>query len=391
MKITVPKEFTQRTVLYLSILISATLDILFTCDILPNSNGMRALRYLMLVLPIVLCITAYLTKGIRKKFVPELKRAIMMTVVLLIVSLIKSINVGRMTVESFLQLFQIFIPFLYAYIVVNDLNERMILSLMRILLAITTIGYLIWIIKNASHGIRFSFSILGIESPFECGNIAEVASGLAAFFIYYRKKAPISCMIAVIMNLMISKRILIFMMLVLLICTMLDKQDDKISNRTLNIAIFGTVACVWVLYMLYQPENAMEFERIFKVSPVALSVGRVYRLWYCLERGFRSYGLASTTAFLSENSVGYLGFEFEMDLIRFMYELGTIAVAAFVYTYLKNTRNNKYCFILILFCLLNLLMANGIVKYLGYTYRLITIALINYGEPFQIQLREKNK
>ena len=106
-------------------------------------------------------------------------------------------------------------------------------------------------------------------------------------------------------------------------------------------------------------------------------MSRIYRLWYVLEQGFQSYGLGTTSVFINSANVGYLGYEFEMDFIRIMFELGRIAIAAFVFSYLKITRRNKYAFYLICLCFLNLLMANGLVKYWGWTMRIVTIALIN--------------
>lgn len=392
-KIVIPRGTNQRTFLYFSLIFSATLDIAITCDILPNSSVVRALRYIAIILPITLCITNYLTRNLRQrdKFKLEVRRAAIMIAILFVLSVIRSIGENKITIESFIQLFQIFVPFLYAYIIVNDLNEKIIISLMKALLIITAAGYLIWIAKNYGREVAFSFSILGISSPFECSDMAEVASGLSAFFIYYRKKAPISCAVAIIMNLMISKRMLILMMLVLLVCTVMKKQNEKVSNRILNCTILCFVIGIQGLYTLYQPQNIVKFVRIFGVSPEVLSVSRIYRLWYCIEQGFKSYGLASTSLFLASQNVTYLGLDFEMDLIRIMYELGIFAVAVIVYTYIKTSRNNKYCYLMMLFCLFNLLMANGIVKYLGYTYRLITIASITYSESLKYQSVERKK
>lgn len=378
MKIVVPNRINQYGFLYYAIVLSAIIDAVNSSGLLPNTSLLRIVRYFFIVFPVLLCLSLYLKKNNGNRLLgEELKRAEIMIVVLLFLSIAKSFVAKQFTMESIIQLFQIFVPFVYAYLVINSIGEKLIFSLMKLLLGITIFGYCVWIINNLAYrDVGFSISLLGITSPFECGEFAEVASGLAAFFIYYRKKTPICCAIAVLMNLLMAKRILILMMIVLFMITMLDRQDDNISEKKINIATIFFIIFTVLVYLVYQPRNAMFFENLFGIGPEIFSMGRVYRLWYCMERGFASYGLASTSEYLSGLAYNYLGNEFEMDLVRIIYELGYFAVVIIIYTYLKMSKNNKYCFYLVLFCLLNLLMANGIVRYLAYTYRFITIAMI---------------
>ena len=137
---------------------------------------------------------------------------------------------------------------------------------------------------------------------------------------------------------------------------------------------------IYSTYNLYLPQNASYIKLNYGIDLSKFTMSRILRLWYLIENCFVSYGLGSTTEYIESLHLSYLGHELEMDFIRIMYELGIIAVIVFIYIYLRITKRNIYSFCLMNLCFLNLLMANGLVKYWGWTMRILTIGLINYYE-----------
>lgn len=268
---------------------------------------------------------------------------------------------------------------------------------MKLALVLTWIGYIleVGVVNFFDLSNYLSISFISSYSVFENSTYAEIASGLAAYFIYNRKRAPFSAVFAIALNLLIFKRVFCLMVLVLLGICLMKKKDDIVSERVIKWTGIFWCVLIFGVYFLYQPATVQWFNEKFGIDLVAFTMSRIYRLWYVLEQGFQSYGLGTTSVFINSSNVGYLGYEFEMDFIRIMFELGPIAIAVFVFSYLKITRRNKYAFYLICLCFLNLLMANGLVKYWGWTMRIVTIALINNydekGRQIQPIPYKKNK
>ena len=279
-----------------------------------------------------------------------------------------------------MQLFQIIVPFVFTYVLINEMNSDNIESFMKIALWVTTVGYLAAVIANLNSLTSvFNVSIFSSYSPFENSTYAEIASGLAAYFIYFRKKMPRYAFIAVVLNFLIFKRVLMLMAIILLIISLQGKQDEEVSKRMFKISVVSWILLIVSTYFLYQPETAQMLKSRYNIDLASFTMARIYRLWYVYETNFISYGLGSTQEYINSQRLSYLGFDFEMDFIRIMFELGIVAIIVFVYLYLSITKRNKYAFYLINLCFINLLMANGLLKYWGWTVRLVTIALINYN------------
>ena len=98
---------------------------------------------------------------------------------------------------------------------------------------------------------------------------------------------------------------------------------------------------------------------------------------------FESYRLGSTTQYLTKAfNLGLtgksLGVTLELDLIKILMELGILGVTIFVISYFEITRKNLYSYFVISLLFLQLLMANGLTRYLEFSIILTTIALIHY-------------
>lgn len=378
----------------MSFIVSIILETIVDMELIPDNQTVKIIQYVVLLGPVAL---SFLRMGIDRKgfanklFWTELKAGLIVVGVFLTFSLHKSIMAGHFSFESVMQLFQIIVPFLFTYVLINELSESDIEKFMKVALWMTFIGYVVAVSANFSSFINIlSISIFNSYSPFENSTFAEIASGLGAYFIYYRKKMPGYTIFVVILNLLIFKRVLMLMTLMLLIISLANKQKEEVSEKLMGAAYIGWPILIISFYKLYQPETVQMIIKKFGFDFVTFSTYRIYRLWYVLETNFVSYGLGSTTEYINSRNLSYLGSEFEMDFVRLLFELGIIAIIIFVWAYLYITKRNKYAFWLMNFCFLNLLMANGLLKYWGWTMRLITIALINYGTESLNQSKQEN-
>ena len=381
-KIKIPNVHSPRFILWLGFILSYFSEILIGMRVIPDNNIVKLVQYVIILFPIGLNFLIMVLNKMPVLFYNELISGVVLIAVLGALSLYYSLRSGKFAFESIMQLIQIILPFFYAYLMINLFNLEEIKEFMIVALFLTWIGYIsnVGISKFFDLSNYFSISYLTSYSAFENSTFAEVASGLAAYFMYNVKKMPILAALALLLNLFIFKRVFVLMAVVLFVLTLMNKQNDLMNEKLINIAKIFWCVVVFLLYFIYQPSVAKLISNRFGFDLVGFTMARIYRLWYVIEQGFKSYGLGSTSLFIHSKGLSYIGAEFEMDFIRIMFELGPIAIIAIVFTYLKIIRRNKYSFFLICFCFLNLLMANGFVMYWGWSMRLITIAIINnYG------------
>ena len=122
---------------------------------------------------------------------------------------------------------------------------------MKLALVLTWIGYIleVGLVNFFDLSNYLSISFISSYSLFENSTYAEIASGLAAYFIYNRKRAPFSAALAILLNLLIFKRVFFLMILVLLGICIMKKKDDIVSERVIKWT--GIFWCVFNFRSLF--------------------------------------------------------------------------------------------------------------------------------------------
>lgn len=303
-------------------------------------------------------------------YIFELKRIGMVIVVFGGISIFKIYQTKSFTFKTIEELMQLAIPVLYTFFIINFMNLKDIIRLMKYALAISLLAYVFSIgIGKFTISNFLSISFVNSYSPFESAPFAEIASSLAAFFIYYRNKSPKGAIISFIFCFLVFKRMLLIQAIILIIVSILNLKDKNISKILIFFSKVIFLVSTLIFYFILQEKNAMVFEKYFGVNIGEFTMGRVYRIWYPL-RGFVSYGFGSTTE--------VLGYNLELDLIKILMELGIIALMIFVYCYFDLCRNNLYSFLIIGCIFANLLFASCLTSTVGWIFRMICIATIYY-------------
>ncbi|HFH9843864.1 TPA: hypothetical protein ACGOOQ_001755 [Streptococcus suis] len=395
MKIRVPKANSVSFWLLASLLAAFTLEILVQTTIINDSSFTKVIQYLLLFIPIFLCSLQVVFNNIigkkskkseKLKFGYELKRGIFLGIVFLLSTLWYSYSASRFSLNSILEVFQITFPFIFTFVVINFLDRNNLHSFMKFALLIVCVGLLF---DEGDKLLVFSnyikVSILNSYSPFENSIFPQFAAPLGVYFIYNMKKSPYMTALALFINFLIFKRVLLIMLFLLFFFKLLNLDDRwaKLGKLTYIYAVFWFLI-VSLTYYMYLPENSPHFERLLNVDFAHFTVGRIYRFWYVHEQGFSSYGLGSAREFLFSRNLAYVGYDFELDFIKTMFEIGPIAVATYILTMVKICRQNLYALAVVNFYFLNFLMANGMYQYWSLIFILITIACINYGSNLQV-------
>ena len=223
--IKIPKLNSVKFLLLFSIFVSFTFEIIVGQSSL--NIILKGIKYIFMLIPILLSLLEILLNRKRKyMFKSELKIGLVMVIVLLILSLYYSVKEAMFSLESIIELVQMFFPFIISFLLINFISEDDIILFMKYALVITIIGYIIYEFKSGVNLFSIKnylkISLINSYSPFENDSFAEIASALSAFFIYYRKKLPGFCFFSIILNFLIFKRVLLLMTILLFIITLFD-------------------------------------------------------------------------------------------------------------------------------------------------------------------------
>ncbi len=351
------------------------------------SSIFKLLKYGSAGIALSVCCVQFIffSKNREIKFLREIKRTVLMVGWFAAVSVLCAYRVGMYTNKTFEELFQLVLPFTFAFFAVNLLSFDEILSAMKLCLVISFLSYLISL-KDSINSINeiLNISLISSHSPFESSDYAEMASGLSAFFIYYHKRCPFYAALSVLFVFMTFKRVLMLQAMLLVLIVFLKLSDKEVPKLLINASILIATAGTLTLKYLLKHENAGLFQSIFKMTPGEFTVTRVYRLWYPLAR-FKSYGFGSTT--------DVLGQALELDLIKVAMEIGVIGLLLLLWNYFSLSNKKLYCYVIIGTMMLNLLLASGLTSTLGWTSRIIALAAIVYCKDNNIifRIRLKNK
>ncbi|HEM4403743.1 hypothetical protein NOL38_04500 [Streptococcus suis] len=392
MKLKIPNTSSVSFWLIASLLISFALEVLVQMKVIRDVPILKMGQYLLLLFPISLAFLQVIFQRYNRensieqipnlKFKNELKLGLLLGLIFLVLTLLRSYSEGIFSANSILEVFQITFPFIFSFVIVNFVSQKGITNFMKFSLIIVLIGLLfderenLVVISN-----YLKISIFDSYSPFENNTFPQFAAPLGVYFVYHMRKYPFMAALALIVNFLIFKRVLLLMVIVLFIFRFfhLDKRFWKLGRYTKTYATLWF--CIILLtYHMYLPENRVYYEQLLDVNFARFTVGRIYRFWYVNEQGFQSYGLGSTREFLFQKNLSYVGYDFEMDFIKTFFEIGPIAVASYVFVMLKSCGKNIYAVLAVQLYFLNYLMANGMYQYWSVSLLLLSIACISNDE-----------
>ena len=274
---------------------------------------------------------------------------------------------------------RLFVPFLYAFIIVNFLSMHDIEMFMKFGLIISIVSFFISTdFSTITLKDIFSISFSNSYSPFENSKISFLSFTLASFFIYYRDKFPGWTIASMIMVFLSFKRVYILGVLILLIASTNFFRKVKIKKWILYISSLMWILLIELYMFLLNPLNYnWEIDR-FHFDIVNFSMSRAYRVWYLIQNNYLSSGLTSTTKFLQDNFF-FNGTTLELDLIKILMELGILGIIILVICYYQLVRESFYAYLLMSILFLQFLMASGIDGYLEMSIVFISMAVVNYN------------
>lgn len=303
-------------------------------------------------------------------FTKELNKILFVIVIFLFISLCISLVTGNFTYNTITELLKLAIPVIYAFLILNTLKFKDIYNCMVFVLIFALVGYILEL------GIQ-TFTISNIKlisyadsySPFESHYSASISISLCAFFMYFREK-PLFKYISLIFVLLTFKRLSVIFAILLFILPKFLNPDAKVGRKINFIFKLYFIFMIFSYYLILQPDFSILFEQFFNSNTDDFTMGRSAFLQTILDSGYSSYGFGSTTDFLGKSM--------EMDLIKIYIELSIIGLIFFVNNYWDISGRHLYCFVFLLYVLVNLLTSHSLTSSFSWILIYIIIGTILY-------------
>ena len=306
---------------------------------------------------------------------------ILLLAVYLIVASIIRVKVNQVVLSSrvWIQTAYLVIPALYAFTLVNLLNKKIIINLVKYTFLLTAILYIHEIglgnFFSVSNWTAISFG--QSDSAFESSDFSGVFT-ISLFYFYWdrfillnKENNKFWFWSSMIFTILSWKRLsVVFVILLWALGKIIDiKRNINKMIPVITGILFGFLTVVYTSFVKgwYNPLN-LNIDEFTK--------GRNYILKMWANYGYMSYGYGSSYELLHR----YL----EMDLVQMYLEVGCLAVVLFGLVYFNLTKNNLFANVLMFYEFLNMLTASSLPAVFEWSLILTLIALSTNNDKKKI-------
>lgn len=346
---------------------------------IPGLNALKNIFLLLLCCMFIWEVYHLYRKGNKLIFVDETKSVVKLTIIFALLSvyyILKNDGFNIATVEG---LVRILVPIVVAFAALNVMTIDEIYQFMCVMLIISFVGYLYTIgLSNLTLANILSVSILKSHSPFESNFFSPIAVSFCLFFCYYRKN-KVLMFLSVIFTIMTFKRIMIFYSIFLLLFGWLFKTSYQVPKWLIWVykIVFLMLSLFYISLMLGTVGDVIY--QYFGINVNDFSMGRSW-LMQNIYNKFTSYGfMTSTVEFRS----------MEMDIPQFYIEMGLFSIIAVIHYITNIAKRNWYNFLIIIFCMLELLTSHWIDIVYFWMIMYITIGCVAYKDKQNIMSKRK--
>ena len=349
-----------------------------------NITGLNAFKNVLLILICGLFINEIYVLHKDDKdiiFFDEMKSILKLAFVFAILSIyfiFKNRHFDIITIEG---IFRVIFPIVVAFSILNVMTLDDIYKFMIIIFIISFAGYL-WTIglNNITFENFSAMSLVHSYSPFESNFFSPVAMSFCLFFCYYRKN-KLFLILSVLFTIMTFKRIMVVYSLFLLLFGWAFQKNYRIPSGFILLYKIGffILSIFYINLMLGNVEDIIN--KYLGMNVNTFSMGRSW-LMKNIYYNYESYGFMTST-------VDFRGME--MDIPQFYVEMGICSVIAAIHYIANLARVNWYNFLMIVFCMLELLTSHWIDIVYFWMIMYITIGCIAYKDNEKFIKKSKFK
>lgn len=331
-------------------------------------------KYVLLIISTFLSMLQVVKRGkMHNIFVKDFKHFCTLISIWLLISVALSFNAKMPRIDSIKYLLFIIMAFVYAYGMINILNEDMLQTYFKMALVICFACYFIFekgvALFSESNLVLISFA--DSASPFESAYAAGTSIAMCAFFSYYRKNNFLWLIVSMLFCFLTFKRASVIMMFIYFFIPLLTDKDKIIHKRT--VWLLGgafTIGTVFMSY-LFRYRYIDIVNHYFKIDLNQLFMGRIRLYNTLLQTDYKMAGLGTSLDqmhYLANKTNGI-----ELELVQLLLEVTIIGLIAFIIYCLSLTKRNLYCVAIIIFTLFNMMTSSSLSSPFAWIFTYLTI------------------
>lgn len=345
-----------------------------------GEEGSKIRYYILLVACIMGFLMMIKTKKIKypkKLSGKKLLYSLGIGIIFLILSIYKAKEVNmQLNMRTYVQIALVVLPAIYAFFILNLFETEHLINLLKITTFILIIGYFM---EKGHHITDFfninnwlNISISSSRSFTESSLYSEPFLQLFIFFNFAKhlykedkkiKNIGIYYYISLIFTILAFKRLaLAFVLFILVINIFLNKSKETKINFGIIVGILFTIITIYYT-------KFMQGDLFKNVDVYNLTTGRDYILGLWTKKDYFSYGYGT--------SMLVIGRYLEMDLIQIYKELGITALLLFNLFFGSLVKKNKYCLLVLMYELANMLTASILPSLISTFICYLTITFIS--------------
>lgn len=311
-------------------------------------------------------------KRYQRLFIKEFNNINVIVIVFIFISLIKILISGKFTMETPKEIIYLWIPIIYAFLLLNKLSIKDVDKYFNTLLLCFIIGYGLEIYDKLSISNFFNISYSKSYSPFESAYMSGSFTSIFLYFLYRDKK--LQSTISFIFVLMTFKRLSILFSVIMLITTKIFNMKKDVKKSTVTLFKLFFIVSPIIIYFYLRPEYIYKINTRFNIDLDEILMGRANIFNTVIDSGFKSYGYGSTTDLVLKifPRDGHL----HLDLVKIFMETTIVGLSIFVNNLWNVVGKNRYAVLIMLYQFFNILTSHSLRGSFSWTMIYLIIGII---------------
>lgn len=341
----------------------------------------------MFLLLIVFIKKFFIIKNKKIEFLYEIKQIFFVMVAFVVISLIYQIILMDFKTYFIKEIFYMFVPCLYVFLLINSDKKKDNNFYFNITLIIFSIFFFIEFKDILSISNIFKISFINSYSPFE-SNIPFAGVFLVLYTYFLLNKNKKRAILSFLLCFLSFKRIHVIYIILLPFINLLLKNEDNVSKKLLNVTKIFFIFSPLLIEFIFSDYFSDLFYNIFNIDFEKFVMSRFSLVNYVLDLDFKNYGLA-TTYYISPppqiyNMSGNITqFNMHCDLLRIYIETSIVGLAIFVNNYFNITKSNIFKYILMLAYFFIMFSSHAITSF--YTWILIYMFMAMFSNKEKVK------
>ena len=339
------------------------------------------------LLSIVFIKKLFIIKNKKIKFLYEFKQISFVMVAFVVISLIYQIILMDFKTYFIKEIFYMFVPCLYVFLLINSNENKDNSFYFNITLIIFSVFFFIEFkdILNINNILKISF--INSYSPFE-SSIPFSGVFLVLYTYFLLNKNIKRAILSFLLCFLAFKRIHVIYIILLPVIYLLLKNKINVSTKLLRVTKIFFIFSPLLIEFIFSDYFSNLFYSVFNIDFERFVMSRFTLVNYVLDLDLKNYGLATTYYITPPSEIYNMSgnvtqFNMHCDLLRIYIETSIVGLAIFVNNYFNITKSNIFKYILMLAYFFIMFSSHAITSF--YTWILIYMFMAMFSNKEKVK------